>query len=67
MGFFGYLLGKSFLVVATVGQLVVGTMILPVCPPASALLIDGAAASAAMLASPVDPVSTATAVLTTAI
>ena len=67
MGVFGYFLGKACLVVYTVGCLTASIALAPVNPPLAAVMLGGAEAGAAMLASPVDPVSTTTAVLTTAI
>lgn len=67
MGVFGYIVGKVIVGTATAVLLVSGTAAFAVCPPAGAALIAGAEAGAAMLVSPVDPVSTTTAVLTTAV
>lgn len=66
MGAFGYLVGKAFLVTATVVQLGTGFALCtnPVTAPVGAMFISGAEASAAFLVSPVDPVSTTVAVVT---
>lgn len=66
MGGLGYLCGKAFLVAATVVQLGTGMALCsnPVTAPVGVLFIDGAAASAAFLASPVDPISTTAAIVT---
>lgn len=66
MGAFGYLAGKTFLVVATVAQLTAGGILCanPVTAPVGAMFISGAEASAAFLVMPADPVSTTAAVVT---
>lgn len=65
MGAWGYLAGKTFLVVATVAQLTTGAILCsnPVTAPVGAMFISGAEASAAFLAMPADPISTTAAVV----
>lgn len=66
MGGFGYLIGKGLLIVATAAQLTTGVILCanPVTAPAGVMFISGAEASAAMLASPIDPVSATIAIAT---
>lgn len=67
MGVIGYLIGKTLVATATATMLVTGIIIMPANPAIGVILIEGAEAGAAILASPVDPVSTTTAILTTGI